>query len=65
MHNASAMETAGARLPLVRHGMTTLIAEDRFAGSMDVGRSEAEAPARRLAPERPAAVYCSPMRRTG
>ena len=57
------------RLFLVRHGTTTLSAEDRFAGSTDVelsdaGRNEAEALARRLATEPLAAVYCSPMRRT-
>ena len=57
------------RIFLVRHGATTLSAEDRFAGSTDVelsdaGRSQAEALSRRLAKETLAAVYCSPMRRT-
>jgi broad specificity phosphatase PhoE len=57
------------RLYLVRHGATTLSAEDRFAGSTDVelsaeGRGQAEALAARLADDNVAAAYCSPMRRT-
>ena len=57
------------RLFLVRHGATTLSAEDRFAGSTDVplsdeGRRQAAALAERLRNEPIAAVYCSPMRRT-
>jgi broad specificity phosphatase PhoE len=57
------------RLLLVRHGATTLSAEDRFAGSTDVplsdeGRSQAASLAARLRHEPLAAVYCSPMRRT-
>jgi broad specificity phosphatase PhoE len=57
------------RLFLVRHGATTLSAEDRFAGSTDVelsdeGRQQAARLATRLADDRIAAVYCSPMRRT-
>ncbi len=57
------------RLFLVRHGATTLSAEDRFAGSTDVplseeGRRQAAALAERLRPDPIAAVYCSPMRRT-
>jgi len=57
------------RLLLVRHGETTLGAEDRFAGSTDVtlgpnGRMQAERLALRLADDPLAAVYSSPMRRT-
>jgi probable phosphoglycerate mutase len=57
------------RLLLVRHGATTLSAEDRFAGSTDVplsdeGRRQAEGLASRLREETIVAVYCSPMRRT-
>lgn len=57
------------RIFLVRHGATTLSAEDRFAGSTDVdlsneGRAQAERLAERLAEEDIAAVYASPMKRT-
>ena len=57
------------RLLLVRHGATTLSAEDRFAGSTDValsdeGRHQAARLGSRLANDAIAAVYCSPMRRT-
>jgi broad specificity phosphatase PhoE len=57
------------RLFLVRHGATTLSAEDRFAGSTDVplgssGRTQAERLARRLAADPIGAAYCSPMQRT-
>ncbi len=57
------------RVLLIRHGATTLSAEDRFAGSTDVdlsaeGRRQATALAARLAREPLAAVYASPMRRT-
>jgi broad specificity phosphatase PhoE len=57
------------RLFLVRHGETTLTAEDRFAGSTDVplganGRIQAERLAARLARDPIAAAYCSPMQRT-
>jgi broad specificity phosphatase PhoE len=57
------------RLLLVRHGATTLSAEDRFAGSTDVplsdqGRHQAARLGSRLADDAIAAVYCSPMRRT-
>ena len=57
------------RMFLIRHGSTTLTAEDRFAGSTDVplgpdGFKQAERLAARLAGESIAAVYCSPMRRT-
>ena len=57
------------RLFLVRHGATTLSAEDAFAGATDVelsaeGESQAARLGERLAAEPLAAVYCSPMRRT-
>jgi broad specificity phosphatase PhoE len=57
------------RLLLIRHGATTLSAEDRFAGSTDVdlsveGRSQADALGHRLAQEKLAAIYASPMLRT-
>jgi broad specificity phosphatase PhoE len=57
------------RVALVRHGATTLSAEDRFAGATDVelsdiGRAQAQALAARLASETLAAVYASPLRRT-
>ena len=57
------------RLYLVRHGATQLTAEDRFSGSAgvdlsDEGRHQAACLADRLADERFAAVYCSPLSRT-
>src|SRR4029450_4544486 len=57
------------RLFLVRHGATTLSAEDRFAGATDIplsdeGRSQAAALTERLRDDPIDAVYCSPMRRT-
>lgn len=57
------------RVLLVRHGETTLTAEDRFAGSIDVplgpdGRVQAERLAARLARDPIAAVYASPLQRT-
>lgn len=57
------------RVFLVRHGATTLSAEDRFAGATDVdlseaGRDQARRLSDRLAGEQFAAVYASPMRRT-
>ncbi|MEI8257421.1 MAG: histidine phosphatase family protein [Deltaproteobacteria bacterium] len=57
------------RLFLIRHGATTLSAEDRFAGSVDVelseaGRAQVVSLAERLATEKLAAVYASPMKRT-
>jgi broad specificity phosphatase PhoE len=57
------------RLLLVRHGATTLSAEDRFAGATDIplsdeGRSQAAALAERLRDDPIDAIYCSPMRRT-
>lgn len=60
---------ATTRLFLIRHGATTLSAEDRFAGATnvelsDVGRAQARALGTRLAVEDLAAVYASPLRRT-
>ena len=57
------------RLYLVRHGATTLSAEDRFAGATDVelsaeGRSQAEHLALRLKDDKIAAAYASPLKRT-
>jgi broad specificity phosphatase PhoE len=57
------------RLYLIRHGATTLSAEDRFAGYTDVplsedGQHQAEHLARRLADDDIAAVYTSPLTRT-
>ncbi|MGC4086895.1 MAG: histidine phosphatase family protein [Polyangiaceae bacterium] len=53
----------------MRHGATTLSAEDRFAGSTDVelselGRAQARSLGERLAPQRLAAIYASPLKRT-
>jgi broad specificity phosphatase PhoE len=57
------------RVFLVRHGATVLSAEDRFAGATNVelsdeGRRQVEALARRLAGQRIAAFYASPLDRT-
>lgn len=57
------------RILLIRHGTTTLSAEDRFAGSMDVelseeGQQQAVLLAERLAGDPIAAIYSSPLRRT-
>ena len=57
------------RIFLVRHGATTLTAEDRFAGSSNVnlseeGRRQVASLARRLEREQLHAVYCSPLDRT-
>ncbi len=57
------------RVFFVRHGATTLSAEDRFAGATDVdlssaGAAQAVALGDRLATEPVAAIYCSPLRRT-
>jgi broad specificity phosphatase PhoE len=61
--------TMTTRLFVIRHGATVLSAEDSFAGATDVelseaGRSQVEHLADRLAVEKIAAVYASPMRRT-
>lgn len=57
------------RVFLIRHGATTLTAEDRFAGATDVplsdeGRGQAAGLAERLAECDLTAVYASPMGRT-
>ncbi len=57
------------RVYLIRHGATTLSAEDRFAGATDiplsdVGRAQVESLAARLARDPVAAFYASPMGRT-
>ena len=57
------------RIYLIRHGTTTLSAEDRFSGGTEVdlsdeGRWQAACLARRLADDHISAFYCSPMRRT-
>lgn len=57
------------RILLIRHGATTLSAEDRFAGATDVplsdeGRHQARALGARLAGETVAAIYTSPLGRT-
>jgi probable phosphoglycerate mutase len=63
------LPVTSTRLFLIRHGVTTLAAEDRFAGSTDVelsdeGRDQASLLGERLALEKIAAVYTSPMSRT-
>ncbi|MES2920514.1 MAG: histidine phosphatase family protein [Verrucomicrobiota bacterium] len=57
------------RIFLIRHGATTLSAEDRFAGATDVplsdeGRQQAGRLAQRLGDLPVAAVYASPLGRT-
>ena len=57
------------RVYLIRHGATTLSAEDRFAGAVDVplsdvGRAQVESLAARLSTDPVAAFYASPMGRT-
>jgi len=63
------MPSTTTRVLLIRHGATTLTAEDRFAGSTNVdlsetGREQATRLAERLAGEALAAVYASPLQRT-
>src|SRR4029077_19059512 len=58
-----------SRIFLFRHGATVLTAEDRFAGATEVelseeGREQVRRLAARLAGEKIAAVYASPMGRT-
>jgi broad specificity phosphatase PhoE len=61
---------SATRIFLVRHGATQLSAEDAFAGGgtdvplSDIGRSQLETLAVRLAGEPIAAVYASPLGRT-
>ncbi|PYQ52276.1 MAG: histidine phosphatase family protein [Acidobacteria bacterium] len=57
------------RVFLIRHGATELSAEDRFAGAVDVllsdaGRDQARRLGARLAKEKIAVAYASPMKRT-
>jgi probable phosphoglycerate mutase len=57
------------RIYLIRHAVTKLAAEDRFSGAHNVplseeGRHQAGHLAKRLAPFKPAAIYCSPLERT-
>ena len=57
------------RLYLIRHGATTLSAEDRFAGAVDVplsdeGRAQAARLGERLASTKLGALYASPLSRT-
>lgn len=57
------------RIFLVRHGATTLSAEDRFAGATDVplsdtGREQVRRLAARLSDDGITAVYASPLSRT-
>ncbi len=57
------------RLHLIRHGATTLSAEDRFAGAIDVplsdeGRAQAQRLGERLSSTKLAALYASPLSRT-
>ena len=57
------------RVFLVRHGATTLTAEDRFAGETDVplsddGREQARRLATRLSQEKIRSVFASPLGRT-
>jgi probable phosphoglycerate mutase len=61
--------TSTTRVYLVRHGATQLTAEDRFAGATDVllsdaGRDQARRLGVRLADERIAGIYASPLTRT-
>ena len=60
---------ATTRVFLVRHGATTLTAEDRFAGETDVpladeGREQARRLATRLRQEKIRSVFASPLGRT-
>jgi probable phosphoglycerate mutase len=57
------------RVHLIRHGATTLSAEDRFAGAVDVplsdeGRAQAKRLGGRLASTKLSALYASPLSRT-
>jgi broad specificity phosphatase PhoE len=57
------------RVHFIRHGATTLSAEDRFAGAVDVplsdeGRAQAERLGARLASTKLSALYASPLSRT-
>jgi len=63
------MSTVNTRIFLIRHGATTLSAEDRFAGATDVplsdeGREQVRRLGVRLGTEKIAAVYASDLGRT-
>jgi broad specificity phosphatase PhoE len=63
------MPIGSTRVFIVRHGATVLTAEDRFAGATDVelsneGREQTRRLGKRLADEKIAAVYASPLGRT-
>jgi len=63
------VKTTATRVFMVRHGVTVLSAEDRFAGATDValsdeGREQTRRLAERLSHEKVAAVYASPLGRT-
>src|SRR5438094_2865019 len=63
------MSFPNTRIFMIRHGATTLTAEDRFAGATDVqlsdeGREQARRLAVRLSRETITAVYASPLGRT-
>lgn len=67
--NFEDMSQTHTRVFLIRHGETTLTAEDRFAGETDVplsdgGRQQARLLAARLRSVKMSAVYASPMGRT-
>ncbi len=57
------------RIFLIRHGATTLTAEDRFAGATNVplsdeGRAQVQRLSERLSREKIAAIWASPLSRT-
>jgi broad specificity phosphatase PhoE len=63
------MPSHATRVFMVRHGATVLSAEDRFAGATDValsdeGRRQTQRLSARLASEKIAAVFTSPLGRT-
>jgi probable phosphoglycerate mutase len=63
------MRAMVTRLYLIRHGATTLSAEDRFAGAVDVplsdeGRAQARSLGERLVGTKLSALYASPLSRT-
>jgi len=63
------MPDMNTRIYLIRHGATTLSAEDRFAGATDVplsdtGREQVRRLAERLRGDSISAVYASPLGRT-
>src|SRR5436309_4937322 len=63
------MTSTATRVFMVRHGVTVMSAEDRFAGATDValsdeGREQTRRLAERLSHEKIVAVYASPLGRT-